>query len=397
MANGVVNLPAVDVTATAAAPVTYARNFDSAYFQRYEVYPYPNHCVVNINGSLYWEWETVQVHVEIAASPPRTFRLTVSEQTPWASDWAFLRIRPDDKCTIWLDGFKVITGKVITRQVFYDAKQHTVEIQGWDLSGVLNHATADTQTNEYKNQTPEALIGAIAGRHGVGKKTLGTIPSFKVDRFSVTPGESAREAITKIANAAGAQVSADENGNLELIGTDAQGGYAEAIEGVNILIGRETITSTETPKNLATAQRPGSDDQSGAEVAHQQHAQGQGGGGQMQTNMFARVLGEIPSMGIEQLKQRARIEDNVGDANSITVTLTMLGWQKPNGGLWWPMDIVFVESPMLIMERPLILKAVTYTQDDQSGTRSTIELVNMTAFGGGKAQASGGGDGGGQE
>jgi prophage tail gpP-like protein len=373
--------------------IVYSRGADSSYFMRYEVYPYPNHCVVDINGQLYWEWKTVEVHVEIGATPPRTFRLTVSEQTPWATDWAFLRIRPDDKCTIWLDGYKVITGKVITRQVYYDAKQHSVEIQGWDLSGVLDHATADTQTNEYKNQQPVPLMSAIAGKHGVGTKVLGTISKFNIDRFSVTPGESAREAINKIAAAAGARISADENGNMEIIGTGFQGGYAEAIEGVNILIGRETISSTETPKNLAQAQRPGNDQQSGAEVAHQQHAQGQGGGGQMQTNMFARVLNELPSMGVEQLMQRARIEDNVGDGNSIQVTLTFLGWQKPNGGLWWPRDIVFVDSPMLIMERPLICKSVTYTQDDETGTRSTVLLQNMTAWGGGAAQASGGGGG----
>ena len=142
---------------------------------------------------------------------------------------------------------------------------------------------------------------------------------------------------------------------------------------------------------MAAAQKPPDPDSTTpAENVSGQHSEGQGGGGQMSTDLHQRVLSELPSMGLDQLMQRARIEDNVGDALSIVVTLTMLGWQKDGGGLWWPLDIVYVHSPMLIMDRPLILRQVIFTQDDETGTRSTIELVNPTAYNAGMATASGG-------
>jgi hypothetical protein len=82
--------------------------------------------VIVINGMEYFEWESVYVRVEWYGRPPRHTRFTASEQTPWAKDWAFLRIRPGDKCEIYLDTCLVITGLVCTRQVYYDGTQHSV-------------------------------------------------------------------------------------------------------------------------------------------------------------------------------------------------------------------------------------------------------------------------------
>jgi prophage tail gpP-like protein len=77
------------------------------------------------------------------------------------------------------------------------------------------------------------------------------------------------------------------------------------------------------------------------------------------------------------LAKRAQIEDNVGLQYSILVTLTVLGWQRPGGGLWWPYDIIWVKAPMLIMDRPLVVKAVTFTQDNTNGSRTEIVLVKQ--------------------
>ena len=65
--------------------------------------------------------------------------------------------------------------------------------------------------------------------------------------------------------------------------------------------------------------------------------------------------------------------------NSNLVTIGLVGWQRPGlGGLWIPLaDNVTVNSPMLVLNnQSLMLKAVTYTQDNRSGTRATLELVN---------------------
>jgi prophage tail gpP-like protein len=58
------------------------------------------------------------------------------------------------------------------------------------------------------------------------------------------------------------------------------------------------------------------------------------------------------------------------------------GWLKPSGGLWHRGQNVTVQSPMLVMNGvPLILKSVTFSQDNSTGTRSMLELVNTKALG----------------
>jgi len=358
----------------------------SRYFDQVTLPQYLERALILVNGMEYFEWESAEVHAEIGGKPPITFRLSVSEQEPWPEDWAFLRLRPDDKCTFYLNGYQACRGKVITRQVFYDANQHAVEIQGWDQTGILNYMTADTETGEFRKKAGMEILQKIAG--SIPVISSGGNPSkTPIDRFQITPGQSKSEAMEAVMRQMGALQGPDPDGKFDVLGSEFGGrGFGEVIEGRDILIGREIIQSTEKPWNMAGTQAPGSDDQSMAQAAHGMTAQGQNGGGDMMTSMFQRVLAEIPAQSIDQLKQRARIEDNVGDQNSITVTVTLLGWERSSGGgLWWPGDIVWIDAPMLIMQRPLILKAVTFTQDNSTGTRATLECVNITAMGGGKA------------
>jgi prophage tail gpP-like protein len=62
--------------------------------------------------------------------------------------------------------------------------------------------------------------------------------------------------------------------------------------------------------------------------------------------------------------------------------VTVHGWLRPSGGLWDRNQTVFVTSPMLIMnQEPLITKVVTFTQDNETGARTTLELCNPSALG----------------
>lgn len=350
------------------------------YFSRYDVPPFLERAVVIINGEVYWEWESVQVRVAIG-DPPNTFQLTCSEQEPWPEDWAFMRIRPPDRCAVYLDGELAITGFVITRQVYYDATQHSIQIQGWGNTGILGFATADSKTGEMKNQTPLAVIKKLATQHGINVDVAGHLPLDKIKRFSTQPGENAKEAIERAARAAGAQVGETKDGHLLVVGDDAESAAPEQlIEGYNILIGQETIhCNMDVGEMNATGQSQGGDDESMSDVA--QRGRQAGGGGQFTMGLPTRILSELPSFSINQLRQRMGVERAVNQANEITAIITVLGWQKGDrGGLWTPGDQVFVDAPMLILRENLMLKEAVFTQDNQSGTRTRLTLVNKAAF-----------------
>ena len=89
---------------------------------------------------------------------------------------------------------------------------------------------------------------------------------------------------------------------------------------------------------------------------------------------------EIPAFAQSLLQQRVQHEANISDSFLIKVQICVVGWEKEGGGLWWRGDLVYVYSPMLIMQRTLRAKSVTFFQDSGGGTRTELELVNPIAL-----------------
>jgi prophage tail gpP-like protein len=361
--------------------------------------PYLMRAVVVINGEEYFEWESVYVRIEWYGKPPRQCRLTCSEQTPWAQDWAFLRIRPGDKCEVYLDGMLVITGQVATRQVYYDATQHSVEIQSVGNTDVLGRGTVISPTGEWNNKSLVEIAKSAIAPYGIKLKTLGTIDGSKIPRANSQPGETVAEFVEKYARAKNALTGESNDGSYLIRGMINDSGMPAVVEGKNILIGREVIHNRQIAAGgnfpqagggsgggqpyTSSGQRPGKDDDWGAKPTHGTYSQG-GSPAQFSSQFLPKLMmSEIPAWSKAMLENRVRIEKNVDDSNQIFVTVVCVGWQRPNGGLWDPGELVYVDSPMLIMQRPLMLKAVTFSQDNQSGTRSTLELVNAAAMNGG--------------
>src|SRR5215831_7339323 len=122
-------------------------------------FPYLNRAVVEIDGAQYYEWESVQVRAALFENT-RTFRFTASEKEIPPSRSA-MRIKPGQKCTVILDGFEAVTGEVVTRQVFYNANQHTVEIQGQGKAGRMRDASVVSQTGEFNQIGLKELLQTL--------------------------------------------------------------------------------------------------------------------------------------------------------------------------------------------------------------------------------------------
>src|SRR5262245_9748468 len=129
-------------------------------------FPYLNRAVLEIDGAQYYEWESVQVRAALFENT-RTFRFTASEKEIPPSRSA-MRIKPGQKCTVILDGFEAVTGEVVTRQVFYNATQHVVEIQGQGKAGRMRDASVVSQTGEFNNVGLKDLLQTLAKPIGVG-------------------------------------------------------------------------------------------------------------------------------------------------------------------------------------------------------------------------------------
>jgi prophage tail gpP-like protein len=372
-----VQLP--QITVTTPPPSVAEQTIDAQRYDRVDQPQFSQRALVIIDGVEYFEWTTVEVRLAVQEDPPNTFRLTVSEQNiPQGSTDAF-RIVPGDVCEVYLDGYLAITGFVKTRQVFYSGGAHQVEIQGFGRAGRLSLTAATSQTGEFKDIPMLGLAQALAAPAGVGVVALGALSAMQIPRVSIQPGESAMEAIEKHARSVAAHIGETNSGQLVLADITSMGfdNVEYAVEGVNIVEAREVIQAEINANFPLTGQRPGDDNTSGSDSA--QPYTNQSGSNAMGLGTATRSLMEIPAWSSILMGLRARHESIVSSTNNIEVTLTLQGWQRPHlGGLWWPLgDNVVVDSPMLVLRGvPLMLKAVTFTQDNERGSRATLELVN---------------------
>ena len=358
---------------------------------------------LTVDGRDYTDWETVSVKQELRGQPPQSCRFTCTEGSPLVQNWTKQQIMPGSKCSVFLAGELAFNGTVISRQVFADARRHHIEIQCAN-NIELSTASVITKTGEFKNQEPEQIIRSVL--KGVGKNLTvlgGQLPKIKIPRLSVTPGESIMDFIDQLTRHLSQEAnmpiahSATPQGDFAIV-VGQTGGSDTIVEGKNMLEGREVIyiplaEAGGTPKSGngggdekasqgTLGQRPGDDQTWGAKSAHipflSKSFELMG-----QKIVPQAIVPEIPLWDKKIIEGRSTSEAGWITQDYVTVYGTIQGWLRPSGGLWVPGQQVVITSPMLVMNgTSLTLKSATYSQDNQSGTRTVLECCNPLALGG---------------
>lgn len=342
--------------------------------------------VLTVNGRDYKEWETVSVRHAMRDSPPYVCRFTCSEGLPIAKNFGLLQIKPGDECTVTLAGFPAFTGTVMTRQVYYDANRHHIEIQAGVFPEVSTSSVI-SKTMEWKDKTFQQIGDDVLKKLGLKMKFEGgSAPSTKFPRASATHGESIQDFLDRLGRSvstqSGSAIKFTSNANGEYVVVVGPGqGNDSVTEGKDIIIGREIIFNASAARSIPViSQSPSNDKQWGAK-----NYSGPFNKEAIDSFMSSApsvIMNEIPTSDKEVLKNRGSNESGWMEEDQVTAIITVYGWLRPSGGLWERNQKVRVYSPMLIMNGDeLEAKSVTFTQDNNTGTRTTLELCNANALG----------------
>lgn len=336
---------------------------------------------VTIKGKRFRDWESVQVHMEEGAVP-NSFKLTVSEGAPLAKTFSEQQIKPGDHCTVKLAGELAITGYVETRQVAYTAEQHGIEIVGHSMNKAAVDASAVTKTMEFKDKPFMKIATDLLKPLGLKINAKSAISEKPFDRVNVAHGTSVHEQIETLARKRGVTLGTDLEGNYTARTQFEQGGD-KLEEGKNILEGRETLTmSMGGGKNYNFDQQPGSNKAFGAKVAHDAKGVSSNDNKGMGKGVHAPNVSVGGHPGDKKDSQaNADMEGDRRDYEKFEVTIVVQGWLKPSGGLWEVGKMYHVKSPMLIVDEKLKLMKADFTQDNKSGTRTTLLLTKDTGDG----------------
>ena len=149
------------------------------------------------------------------------------------------------------------------------------------------------------------------------------------------------------------------------------------VEGKNIEFGRASYDNAERyARYIVAAQSAGSDELSGAAVAHIQAEA-------RDTNVrAARVLmlrGE-GNLSISDAQKRANFEAVVRAARAGVANIGVQGWTQADGSLWPLNALVKVKSPHLALDGDMLIAGTVLTKDLSGGTMTELVLARPDAY-----------------
>jgi prophage tail gpP-like protein len=330
---------------------------------------------IMVEGYSYSDWETVWVQHRWKEAWPQ-FRFTTAERDPVAALWSRLQIFPKDLVLIKLGGQIAITGVVIVRQTAYEANSHSVSIQGngdqwftWrgailDKEGTFPGGYVDVAT-------------AVMKPFGVAPTVIGSIDPlpFKPPAKN-TPGETVFEFLQRLGTMRKVVLGGDWRSGLLLIGDHQSEMVDSLVEGVNIKSCQCVININEWHSHyVARGQSQRSDEGSPPDAAQLE--------GYVNSPFFSRYSPiltpvEHPVWTQQEVQDRAEFEAREREGVIIEATVTVYGWFTSDGTLWAQCcgkDVMFMSPMTGLGHERLSIKTVTCTQDRQSGTQTTLELV----------------------
>lgn len=328
--------------------------------------------IENANSGLRYDgWTTVQITrgMEQAAN---SFSLSVTERWPWQE--TARPIQPGESCTVRIDDDVVIRGYVDDVNPSYDATQHTVAVSGRDTTGDLVDCSAIHKSGEWHNRTLLQIAKDLCAPFGISVSAEVPVKElFK--RFSIQEGETVFEALERAARLRGVLLVADGRGGVQITRAGSTKISTPLVEGENVKVANASRSWKDRYSSYVVKGQAAGDDDSTPE-------QNTGPKGTALDKEITRyrpliVIGEEQG-NVSSLRERALWEAAVRRGRGSRATLTVQGWRHA-GGLWQPNRLVAVKSPMLGLDREMLIAQVVYRLDE-GGRQCDLEVCLPEAF-----------------
>jgi prophage tail gpP-like protein len=333
-------------------------------------YPVPNPeevATLLVGGRQFTDWETVWVQHRYADDCP-LFKFTCAERA--APE--LIQFKPGDPCAIYLGGQIGVVGVIVTRQVAYDANSHGVLLFGKGVSWWAARSSVMHETHDFSGKDFETVAKEVIAPFGVGVRTIGSIDKTPFQTLHAEPGRKVWDFLEGIARPRGVVLGSDPLGNILLIGDHVNSPVQDLIEGENILKCQAVFTHEQVYTDyIVTGQHGANDQKSGTDTSEME------AGAKGTARRYSAIVhpAEQPVWDIGEVAKRAQNEAIWSEGTIVQVTATVQGWLRGGGQLWAAGDVVHIKSPMCPLNDNLKAQTVTFTQDSESGTLTTLELV----------------------
>jgi prophage tail gpP-like protein len=334
-----------------------------------------------VRGTIFDDWESVWVQHRWNEIP--IFRFTAAERDPVReippgsgpqAIWPKLQFRPGDSCTVKLGGQLAVTGVIETRQIAYDAHNHGVMLIGRGIQSWAARSSVMTETMNFDGKNLKQIADEVFVDYPVKVETVGSVDMTPFKRCHAEHGETNWDFIERLCRPRGVVLGTDHENNFLLIGDHTKPIFQQIIEGENVI--RMNCTITEQWKffqyNVDGSGAANDSNRGGASTNQRGTAEGTA----VQLSRLLQ-LAEQPVWGKGELVARAKAEANWHETSDVQVSAVVQGWLRDGKEIWRAGDEVIVTSPMALLNgQRMKIEVVTYTQDRQNGTITTLDIVN---------------------
>jgi prophage tail gpP-like protein len=325
-----------------------------------------------VGGKKFEDWESVWCQ-HTWGDPFQHFRFTAAEREPTAKTYQLLQIKPEDECIIELDGELAINGMVVTRQAAFDEGNHGVLLQGVGMTWTAARASIIHETNSFDGKSFMQIAEEILKPTGIKGTKIGTISDKPFKRAHTPPGANIFDFLKELASERSVLVTCTKDGDFLFVGEGGDNGRVGAlVEGVNIRKCQAVISISTQRSDFIINGQSAADDKDKMRKQAEQTAKEKG---TMKKYSPILVPNEYPVWTQEELQERAKNEAMWTEAQQIQATIVVQGWKAGTGKLWEAGKGVSVQSQMAMINQELRIQSVTYTQDNNSGTLTTLLCV----------------------
>jgi prophage tail gpP-like protein len=331
---------------------------------------------VQVGEAVFTDWETIWLQHRLAEAYS-WFRFTCAEREPipGVNEWQKLQFRPGDPAAVLLGGVPAFAGVIIERQVAYDATSHSVQLTGKGLTYWGAESSVDTtETNgNFDGKTVDEVFKEVFAKYPGQKLNWGTPNPRPFPYLSCQPGEKNWDFVERVCRPRGMVLGSDFAGNYLLISAHTPPIMYRCIEGENIKK-LQMIWSKDYFKQLygVQGQAPASDQQNGTAASEMEGKVP----GNAPIHSELHTPAEQPVTDPQELQERAQFEQIWTEGAEIECHVTVQGWFPPGFDDIWRVGMnVYIWSPMAMLDMVLKIQTATFTQDNNSGTQTELELV----------------------
>jgi prophage tail gpP-like protein len=332
--------------------------------------------IVKVRGREFQDWESVYVQTRWHDKCDYCRFTAAERRDDLVPYWELLQFKPCDTVEVWLTGQLAMTGSLIERQVAYDPDNHGVQLLGQGTSIWGQKSSVNSETGAFDNMSFEQIARKALAMYGK-VETLGVLNPRKFDKVQNNPGESNWNFLENLARVRGIIMASTKEGNFLFVG-DRTGDQTTLLaatlkEGVNIKSANCTINVAEQfLVYYFKGQNAASNDNYGT-AASEMRSDPLGGTG-CHLSILESVA-EQPVKGKDELNDRNHNEWKWQEFAKIYCTIVVQGWTYNGINLWEPGLSVWVDSPMLMLNQKMSIQRCTFTQDRNSGSQTTLDLV----------------------